>query len=257
MINKMNNTKKYIQARKDIFSIYILPDFPQRGNLKDTILSLQAAGVDMLELGIPFSDPLADGPTIQRYSQQALANGFSISQLFKDLDAIKQHVRIPLVIMGYINSVLAYGMDKFLEQCKSVYIDSVILPDMTPHIYKTRFIDKFKKAGVSPVFLVTPQSTDEKIEEIASLSDSFIYAVSDNSTTGTESGKFNDDTIQYFRRLRHKINDIPILAGFGIHNKATFNQVCSELNGGIIGSAFLKSQAEDVSVEEFTRNIKG
>ncbi|MFV0506580.1 MAG: tryptophan synthase subunit alpha [Bacteroidales bacterium] len=253
----MNKTGKYLQAKKDILSMYILPDFPNKGNLKETILSLQNAGVDMFEIGVPFSDPLADGPTIQQFSQQALANGFSISQLFDDIEHIKKDLKIPLAIMSYINSLIAYGMDKFLERCKSISIDSVILPDMTPYIYKTRYKDKFEKAGISPVFLITPQSKDEKIKEIASLSKSFIYAVSQNSTTGSMSGNFNEDTIKYFKRLKRECVDVPILVGFGINNKTTFDQACAELDGAIIGSAFLKAQEKGHSAKEFVGMLRG
>jgi len=184
----MNKTKTYLENRKNILSIYFTAEFPTKGSTQDILKSLAQSGADMIEIGIPFSDPLADGPVIQKSSKQALENGFKLDNLFGDIEAVFREIEIPLALMGYFNTVLAYGMEKFLKKCKALEIDTLILPDLPPEVYEKNHARLFEKYEVSPVFLITPQTPPERLAYINNLSKAFIYAVSDNSITGAKSG---------------------------------------------------------------------
>lgn len=255
----MNKTKQYLESREDILSIYFTSEYPQKNTTQEIIKSLSDSGVDMIEIGMPFSDPLADGPVIQYSSKIALKNGFTIDQMFRDIKAVHKEVQSPLVLMGYFNMVMAYGMERFLKQCKEVAIDAVILPDLPPEIYEERYKDLFEAYGVSLVFLITPQTSVERLNYINNLSKSFIYAVADNSITGTKEG-FSDNQLAYFERLKKHDFDVPVVIGFGISDKQSYTGACEYAHGVIIGSAFIKAieQSKDLSktIPKFIESIR-
>jgi tryptophan synthase alpha chain len=235
----MNKTGSYIRNNKHILSIYFTADFPNKGDTKNIILTLQNTSVDLIEIGVPFSDPLADGPIIQQSSEQAIANGFTIQNMFTDLKQIKTNIVVPLILMGYFNNMLAFGIEEYLQNCKDIGIDTVILPDLPIEIYIENYLTIFKKYDVSLVFLVTPQTSDNRIRLIDKYSNSFIYVVSDNSITGKVSS-FSVQQIQYFQKLKNMKLQNPLLIGFGISNNETFTQTTQFAKGAIIGSAFIR-----------------
>ncbi len=234
----MNRINQKLKEDKKLLSIYFTAGYP---NLEDTskiIQNLEKSGVDMIEIGLPFSDPLADGPTIQTSSTQALKNGMTTKLLFEQLKDIRQTVNIPLIIMGYFNPILQYGVEAFCEKCREVGIDGLIIPDLPVDVYNDNYKTFFEKYGLINVFLITPQTPVERINFIDSISNGFIYMVSSASVTGSQSG-FGDQQTNYFKRIADmKLNNAQIV-GFGISNNKTFTQATQYAKGVIIGSAFI------------------
>jgi tryptophan synthase alpha chain len=226
--------------KNNILSIYFTAGHPTLNSTESIIKTLEQQGVDLIEVGIPFSDPLADGPVIQQSSQKALQNGMSLKRLILDLQNIRETSDIPLIFMGYFNTVLQYGVENFCRDISNIGIDGVILPDMPLEVYEQEYKSIFEQYDISVVFLVSPNTSEERIKKTESLSNGFIYAVSTASTTGATSG-FDSTNEAYFKRLRDMNLSVPILIGFGISDKKTFNQVCKYTSGGIIGSAFVKA----------------
>ncbi|NND93616.1 MAG: tryptophan synthase subunit alpha [Flavobacteriales bacterium] len=255
----MNSTGQYVRDRNRLLSIYITSEYPNAGDTTKSILALESSGVDMIEVGIPFSDPLADGPVIQESSMQALVNGFKLAKLFEDLKQIREEVSIPLVPMGYFNTVLQYGVELFLKQCEDLAIDTVILPDLPIEQYKYTYRPLFKQYGVCPVFLISPRTEKERIREIDDLSESFIYMVADNSITGAKDG-LSDSQEAYFERIKEMGLRSPIIIGFGISDKNSFDTATRFANGAIIGSAFIRAVSGEGDLEEkiqeFVNNIR-
>lgn len=212
------------------------------------IESLESSGVDMIEIGMPFSDPLADGPVIQESSQLALENGMSMNLLFDQLENIRERVTIPLVIMGYLNPVMQYGVERFLKDCKRTGIDGLIIPDLPLAEFKSEYKSLFVKNKIPMVMLITPQTSEERIREIAAASGGFLYVVADSSTTGAKEG-ISDQQMEYFLKVRDLDLPIPRLIGFGISNAETFRKACDYANGAIIGSAFIRSLSSKDSSE--------
>ena len=254
-IDKLFQTK-----RKNILSIYFTAGYPFTDSTTGIIKNLAMAGVDMIEIGMPFSDPLADGPMIQRSNEAALHNGMSISLLFKQLADIRNKVQIPLILMGYINPVLKFGIEEFCHKCNEVEIDGVILPDLPPEIYLDQYPGLFEKYNLFNILLISPQSDDERIRMIDRISRGFVYMVSSSSTTGIK-GVFSEDQISYFRRIKEMNLANPRLIGFGISDASSFNEACRMAEGAIIGSAFIKMLSESgVSIDninKFIGKIKG
>ncbi|MEQ3656847.1 MAG: tryptophan synthase subunit alpha [Dokdonia sp.] len=235
----MNRIHKKLQQDKKLLSIYFTAGYP---NLEDTLPileQLQEAGVDMVEIGLPFSDPLADGPTIQESSTQALRNGMTTQKLFDQLKDVRQTIDIPLIIMGYFNPMLQYGVEAFCAQCAKIGIDGIIMPDLPLAEYEAAYKPIFEKYGLINVFLITPQTSDNRIRQIDAASDGFIYMVSSASTTGAQSG-FGDETRAYFKRIADMQLHNPQIVGFGISNFETFKTATTYAKGAIIGSAFVK-----------------
>ena len=245
----MNKTGEYLKSRKDVLSVYFTAGYPNKESTNEIILALQESGADLIEIGIPFSDPLADGPIIQKSGEVALQNGFTLQNLFEDLKAIQPFLKIPLVLMGYFNTAFAFGIKSFLSHCKALKIDTVILPDLPVNIYAEKYMTLFAEYNVSPVFLITPQTPHDRILVISELSKAFIYIVSDNSITGS-SNKFSETQLAYFERIKNIQFNVPALLGFGISNKATFNQACKYFNGAIIGSALIKKLETGLNIQK-------
>ena len=250
----MNRINLKLQEDKKLLSIYFTAGYP---NLEDTtkiIFELEKSGVDMIEIGLPFSDPLADGPTIQASSTQALKNGMTTSLLFEQLAKIRENVQIPLIIMGYFNPMMQFGVEKFCQKCQEVGIDALIIPDLPLEIYESEYKELFEKYDLKNIFLITPQTSDERILKIDTISNSFIYMVSSSSVTGNQVG-FNEIQENYFERIASMNLKNPQIIGFGISDKTTFQQATKYQKGAIIGSGFI-NYIKNNSVESISDYIK-
>ena len=225
---------------KKVLSIYFTAGYPEKEDTTKVLQQLQDSGVDLVEIGLPFSDPLADGPTIQDSSTTALKNGMSTQLLFDQLKDIRKSIHIPLIVMGYFNPMLQYGVDAFLKECAQIGIDGIIMPDLPLAEYKQHYSAMYEKYGIKNIFLITPQTSDARIREIDKASDSFIYLVSTASVTGSKSG-FGPEQEAYFERIANMKLKNPLVVGFGIHDAHTFTQATKHTSGAIIGSAFIKT----------------
>ncbi len=223
-----------------VLSVYVTAGYPELEDTTTVIRELASGGVDMIEIGMPFSDPLADGPVLQACNQQALDNGMSLEILFSQLEGIRDSMSIPLILMGYLNPVLNYGFNEFCRRTVECGIDGLILPDLPVDEYEKEYRETCEKHGLYMVFLITPQTSEERVRRIAGLSRGFLYMVSAASTTGAKQG-FLPEQIEYFKRISGMQLRIPRLIGFGISSRETFRQACRYAGGAIIGSAFMKS----------------
>lgn len=223
----------------EILSIYYTAGFPNIDSTLEIAKQLERAGADMIEIGIPFSDPIADGPTIQESNKQALANGMTIELLFQQLKDLRQHVNIPIILMGYVNPVLQYGFEQFCKQCQVCGIDGLILPDLPIDVYAAEYKATCELHGLHNIFLITPQTSAERIRKIDKETHGFIYMVSSASTTGAQDS-FGEAQASYFKRIKDMNLSNPTLVGFGISNHQTFMSACTHSSGAIIGSAFIK-----------------
>ncbi|MDW5290473.1 tryptophan synthase subunit alpha [Formosa sp. PL04] len=253
----MNRINQKLQEDKKLLSIYFTAGYPNLNDTATIIEDLEKNGVDMIEIGLPFSDPLADGPTIQASSTQALKNGMTTAKLFEQLKDIRKTVSIPLVIMGYFNPILQYGVEAFCKKCQEIGIDGFIIPDLPVNEYKEHYQETFEKYGLVNVFLITPQTSNERIAFIDEISNGFIYMVSSASVTGSQSG-FGDEQTTYFKRISDMNLKTPQIIGFGINSEETFNQAATYTKGAIIGSAFIKYITENgiENIGAFTSKIK-
>jgi len=240
----MNRINNKLQQNKKLLSIYFTAGYPNTNDTVSIIQQLEKSGVDMIEIGLPFSDPLADGPTIQASSTTALQNGMTTQLLFDQLRTIRESVQIPLLIMGYFNPILQFGVEEFCKKCAETGIDGLIIPDLPVDIYETAYKTTFEKYGLLNVFLITPQTSDDRIRFIDSISNGFIYMVSSSSVTGSSDG-FGEIQTSYFERISAMHLKNPLVVGFGINNKRTFEQATKSTSGAIIGSAFVKHLTEN------------
>ncbi|MEH6513413.1 MAG: tryptophan synthase subunit alpha [Maribacter arcticus] len=234
-----NRIKSKLQEDKKLLSIYFTAGYPSLNDTVQIIQDLEKDGVDMIEIGLPFSDPLADGPTIQESSTHALKNGMTTELLFDQLIAIRKSVSIPLIIMGYFNPMLQYGVEAFCKKCHEIGIDGLIMPDLPLDVYQSDYEAIFKKYGLLNIFLITPQTSDQRIHQIDKASDGFIYMVSSASVTGSKSG-FGQEQENYFERIAAMNLKNTQIVGFGIKDAETFKQATKTAKGAIIGSAFIK-----------------
>lgn len=233
-LNQLFNTKK-----QDLLSIYFTAGYPALNTTVDIAEALEKAGADFLEVGFPYSDPVADGPVIQGSSQQALENGMTLNVLFEELKELRKKVTIPIILMGYCNPMVQYGVERFCKTAAEVGVDGVIVPDLPMYEYENLYKDTFAKYGLSNIFLVTPQTSEDRIRKIDELSNSFIYLLSSSSITG---GSLNvSDTIEaYYKRIKAMQLKNPLIIGFGISNNISYKKACEYANGAIVGSAFVK-----------------
>ena len=208
----MNRINQKLRESKKLLSIYFTAGYPNLNDTVTIIQDLEESGVDMIEIGLPFSDPLADGPTIQASSTQALKNGMTTTLLFEQLKDIRNTVTIPLIIMGYFNPILQYGVEAFCEKCQEIGIDGLIIPDLPVEVYHEEYKAIFDKYGIINVFLITPQTSDERIKYIDSISNGFIYMVSSSSTTGAKVG-FGEEQTNYFKRIANMNLNNPQIVG--------------------------------------------
>ncbi|RTE52601.1 tryptophan synthase subunit alpha [Arenibacter aquaticus] len=252
----MNRIHQKLQENKKLLSIYFTAGYPSLNDTAKTIKELEENGVDMIEIGLPFSDPLADGPTIQASSTQALKNGMTTELLFQQLGDIRELVSIPLIIMGYFNPILQFGVEKFCQKCQEVGVDGLILPDLPLDVYQDQYEPILKKYGLVNIFLITPQTSDERILQIDAASDGFIYMVSSASVTGSQEG-FGNQQENYFKRIANMNLKNPQIVGFGISNAETFQQATKTAKGAIIGSAFIKHLSKNGTdtIGDFVKGI--
>ncbi|MEK6151648.1 tryptophan synthase subunit alpha [Flavobacteriaceae bacterium 3-367] len=252
----MNRIHHKLQEDKKLLSIYFTAGYPQLNDTVKIIQELEAHGVDMIEIGLPFSDPLADGPTIQQSSTTALNNGMHTALLFEQLQGIRDSVSIPLILMGYFNPMLQYGVEAFCKKCNEVGIDGLIIPDLPLDVYQKDYEALCKRYGLINVFLITPQTSEQRIREIDTASEGFIYMVSSASVTGAQEG-FGEEQKRYFERVASLELVHPQIVGFGISNAQTFQQAVQNTKGAIIGSAFIKhlTQNGTNNIADFIKGI--
>lgn len=253
----MNSLQKIFQQKdKNLLSIFFTAGFPKLNDTVEIIKELNKNHIDFIEVGLPYSDPLADGPTIQDSSQIALQNGMNLDIVFEQLKMIKETNATPLVLMGYLNQVLKYGEDKFCIACVACGIETVILPDLPMIEYENHYKVLFEKYGITNVFLITPHTSEERIRKIDALTEAFIYVVASASITGAK-GEISNQQIAYFDRIKAMNLKSKLIIGFGISDKQTFNTACNYANGAIIGSAFIKflSKNETKKIGEFIAPI--
>lgn len=252
----MNRINQKLEEDKKLLSIYFTAGYPNINDTVSIIQNLEKSNVDMIEIGLPFSDPLADGPTIQDSSTKALRNGMTSELLFKQLRDIRETVSIPLIIMGYFNPILQFGVEAFCKKCQEIGVDGLIIPDLPVDVYHEEYKSTFEKYGLINVFLITPQTSDERIRFIDSVSDGFIYMVSSASTTGAKTG-FGNEQDEYFDRIAKMNLKNPQIVGFGISNNETFTQATKQAKGAIIGSAFIKYLTKNGidTIDNFTKTI--
>lgn len=252
----MNRIDQLFQSKKaKVLAVYFTAGFPKLEDTQPMLNALQEGGVDMIEIGMPFSDPLADGVVIQQSSAVALRNGMTIDYLFEQLTDIRLTVQAPLVLMGYLNPVLQYGMRRFLEACRRCGIDGVILPDLPVDIFEAEYQELFEETDIYPIFLVTPRTPPVRIREIAAKSKGFLYVVSSATTTGA-TGQFSMEQRLALEQIAALKLDIPLLTGFGIHNAETFSDATEHTQGAIIGSAFIKILNQKPSPREAVDILK-
>ncbi|MEB8330644.1 tryptophan synthase subunit alpha [Flavobacteriaceae bacterium KMM 6897] len=253
----MNRINQKLQNNNKLLSIYFTAGYPALNDTVKIIQALEENGVDMIEIGLPFSDPLADGPTIQASSTQALKNGMNTALLFEQLKDIRKTVSIPLIVMGYFNPMLQYGVEAFCEKCQEIGIDGIIMPDLPLDVYQEKYEHIFKAYGLANIFLITPQTSDARIQQIDEASNAFIYMVSSASVTGSQDG-FGNTQEAYFKRIAEMNLSNPQIVGFGISNSETFQQATKKAKGAIIGSAFIKhlSQKGVTDIAKFVKAIR-
>jgi tryptophan synthase alpha chain len=248
-------THLFITRPRDLLSVYFTAGYPSLNSVLDTAFQLQEAGVDFLEIGFPYSDPLADGPVIQKSSQEAIHNGMNLNVLFDQIQEIRKTIHIPLLLMGYVNPVLQYGMERFLKSCSESGIDGLILPDLPMVEYETLYKGIFESYNLSNIFLVTPQSSESRIRKIDELTEGFIYLLSSSSTTG-QTVSLKNTTPEYLKRIESMGLRNPLMVGFGISNAEAFRGVCAFTSGAIVGTAFIRAQNEGISVQDFIKTIR-
>ncbi|WMJ71806.1 tryptophan synthase subunit alpha [Cytophagaceae bacterium ABcell3] len=252
-------TKTFKAGNKNLLNIYFTAGFPELDDTVKVLKALEKAGADMIEIGMPYSDPLADGPTIQASSSKALSNGMSIKKLFEQLEGFRNEVSVPVILMGYLNPVMQYGVEAFCKKAAEVGIDGLILPDLPINEYEDSYRTIFEQHNLSNIFLVTPQTSEERLRKIDCISDGFIYAVSTDSTTG--GSKSIMDAKPYFERLKATNLKNPLMIGFNIKDHSTFSFACQYASGGIIGSAFIKALEKSTNLEkdvfDFVKMVKG
>ena len=255
----MNSITELFQKKdKNLLSIYFTCGFPELNDTTKVIEELGNSGVDFLEVGLPYSDPMADGPTIQDSSQKALDNGINLDVIFDQLLTIKDTNKTPLVLMGYFNQLLKYGEDAFCQKVKDCGIDTVILPDLPMVEYENHYKALFAKYGITNVFLITPHTSEERIRKIDSLTDAFIYMVASASITGAK-GEISNTQEDYFKRIKAMNLKSKLIIGFGISDNKTFTTACEYASGAIIGSAFIKSVSKNgiKGINSFVKGILG
>ena len=247
----------FAKKKKNVLNVYCTAGYPHLNSTVEVLTALQQNGADMIEIGMPYSDPLADGPVIQHSSMIALKNGMSITLLFEQLKSLRPAIQLPVILMGYMNPILQFGIEKFCAAAAAAGVDGVILPDLPIFEFQKTYQQLFEKHQLKFIFLVTPETGDERIRKIDSLSSGFLYAVSSSSTTG--SNKVISDQPVYFKKLQDMHLRNPILVGFGIKDRPTFQSACTYTNGAIIGTAYIKALENTgdiaLSTKEFLNTI--
>jgi tryptophan synthase alpha chain len=241
------------RKNKNVLNVYCTAGYPQLNSTLEVMKALQENGADLIELGMPYSDPLADGPVIQNSGLVALTNGMTIETLFAQLKDARKEITVPIILMGYMNPVLQYGFERFCKEAASVGVDGLILPDLPEYEFETEYGAIIKANGLDFIFLVTPETSKERIKKLDSLSTGFLYAVSSSSTTGSNQNMM--DVNDYLQKLIAMQLKNPVLVGFGIKDKETFDKACANSNGAIIGTAYIKALEGSADVSETTKKF--
>ncbi len=250
----MSRIKSLFEQKKSrVLNVYCTAGYPKLNSTLEVMKALQQNGADLIELGMPYSDPLADGPVIQHSGSIAIANGMTIHELFTQLKEFRKEITVPVILMGYMNPVLQYGFEQFCADAATVGVDGLILPDLPEYEFETEYGAVIKKYGLDFVFLVTPETSDERIQQLDNLSTGFLYAVSSSSTTGSD--KNMTDVDAYLQKLKSLQLKNPVLVGFGIKDKQTFDAACAHANGAIIGTAFIKALENATDVTAATKKF--
>jgi tryptophan synthase alpha chain len=245
-MNRIDNL--FEKEKKGVLSVYFTAGFPQLNDTVPVIQSLEKNGVKLIEIGIPFSDPMADGPVIQSSGSKALKNGMSLSILFNQLSTVRDSVKIPLILMGYLNPIMQFGFDKFCAAAKRCGVDGVIIPDLPFEDYLENYKLIAEAHNVHIIMLITPETSEERIRLIDTHTGGFIYMVSAASVTGAKSS-FSEDNLAYFNRVNAMQLKNPRMIGFGISNKSTFDAACDNASGAIIGSKFVSLLESEETIE--------
>ncbi|MCO6563872.1 MAG: tryptophan synthase subunit alpha [Apibacter sp.] len=243
------------KKQKDILSIYFTAGYPNLNDTGKIIKGLEKNGIDLIEVGIPFSDPMADGPTIQKSSTIALKNGMNLKLLFEQIKEVRKEAKLPLILMGYLNPIMQYGIENFCKKCKEVGVDGAIIPDLPFNEYISEYKSIFDTCNIKIIMLITPETSEERIRLIDNNTDGFIYMVSSASTTGAQK-KFDNKKLEYFQKINSMKLRNPRLIGFGISNKATLKAAQSNANGAIIGSKFITLLKENDTIERAIQELK-
>lgn len=253
----MNRLNQLFASKTDnLLSIYYTAGYPALNTTVDIAEALEKAGADFLEIGFPYSDPVADGPTIQHSSEEALENGMTLNQLFEELTELRKRVTIPILLMGYVNPIVQYGVERFCKKAAELGVDGVIVPDLPMYEYEALYAQHFINNNLSNIFLVTPQTSPERIRKIDGLSNSFIYLLSSSSITGG-SLQLTTNIEDYYKRVKAMELKNPAIIGFGITDNATFTKACEYANGAIVGSKFVKLLAEENYMDKIPAFIEG
>jgi tryptophan synthase alpha chain len=252
----MNRLNQLFNSKKDnLLSIYFTAGYPELNTTLDIAEALEKAGVDFLEIGFPYSDPVADGPTIQHSSQKALENGMTINVLFEQLADLRKRVSIPIMLMGYVNPIVQYGVERFCKKAAEVGVDGLIVPDLPMYEYEALYSRFFTDNNLSNIFLVTPQTSEVRIRKIDELSNSFIYLLSASIITGTNV-QVSVGVEDYYKRIQAMQLKNPVIFGFGITDNKSFKKACEYARGAIVGSAFVKVLGTDDYLEKIPAFVK-
>lgn len=243
----------FAKKNKQVLNVYCTAGYPNLNSTVEVLAALQQHGADIAEIGMPYSDPLADGPVIQESNMIALENGMSIAILFEQLQTVRETIDIPIILMGYMNPILQFGLEKFCAAAEAVGVDGIILPDLPMYEFETTYQQLFNHHNLKFIFLVTPETGEERIRKIDKLTSGFLYAVSSSSTTGNN--KAISDQSSYFKKLQTMKLVNPVLVGFGIKDKATFEAACADTNGAIIGSAYIRALQNSVNINASTKEF--
>jgi tryptophan synthase alpha chain len=255
----MSKISNIIKNKKRVLNIYLTAGYPQLNDTIEIVQELENAGVDLVEVGMPFTDPLTDGPTIQESSKIAIENGITINLIFNQIQEIQKTVKIPILLMGYYNQVLTYGEQKFFENAKKSGVDGFIIPDLPVEVYEEQYKTSLEKLGLDMIFLITPQTENKRILKIDKTCSGFLYMVSSYALTGSNQ-EISQSQIEYFERINKLTIQNPKLIGFGIFDKNSFDLACQYADGAIIGSTFIKALGNSKKIKEtvhqFVKNIR-
>ena len=250
----MNRLEELFQRKKNgVLNVYCTAGFPQLNSTLEVMKALQDNGADGIELGMPYSDPLADGPVIQSSGTRALQNGMTMEKLFAQLQDCRKEIYVPIILMGYMNPVLQYGFERFCKHAAAIPIDGLILPDLPEHEFETEYGAIIRRYGLDFIFLVTPETSEERIKKLDGLSTGFLYAVSSSSTTGIK--KDFNEVEKYLQRLKNMSLKNPVLVGFGVKDKQSFDSACKYSRGAIIGTAYIKAIEHADNIEQNTKEF--
>jgi tryptophan synthase alpha chain len=253
-------TELFSKKKNNLLNVYYTAGYPKLGDTINIAKALEKGGADLIEIGIPFSDPVADGPTIQASNKVAIDNGMNVPLLLEQVKAIRKEVKIPIILMGYLNPVMQYGIEQFVKDASAAGVDGLILPDMPIYVYEEEYKQLFHTHNLCNTFLISPTTSEERIRKIDSATHGFIYAVSSSSTTGAK-GEFSEEQVAYFQSLQNMKLHNPFMIGFGISNNVSFRKAATYSAGAIVGSAFItllgQSKDLDKDVQEFVKSLKG